>query len=80
MADDNKKTNATPPTRSGKPPLTREQMIYIIKMTVIAMVFFFVLNFYVMRQPLQTAFMWSTLLGAIAFTMSFGHVRRGQQK
>jgi hypothetical protein len=75
-SDDNKRTLAGGRDASPQFVLTRQHMFYIARCSLLAMAFFFLLQFFVLNAPLQAAVMWALMFGAFAFTLAFSQVKR----
>jgi hypothetical protein len=69
----NKTDGANTPERFT---LTKQDILYILGNSLVAMLFIFGLNYFALKTPMQTALMWTAMFGAIAFTMAFRHVKQ----
>jgi hypothetical protein len=78
MSDEDNKTRTISGGRDAPPQfvLTRQHMSYLLRYTAMAMAFIFVLQFFILKSPLQTTLMWTLMFGAFAFALAFKQVKR----
>ena len=74
--DDTKRTLAGGRDAPAKFVLTKQKVLYIVGHSVVAMIFIFALQFYMLKATFETSLMWAAMFGAMAFTIAFAQARR----
>jgi hypothetical protein len=74
--DDNKRTLAGGRDAPPRFVVTKQNVLYMLRHSLLAMAFIFILQFFILKAPLQTALMWTLMFGAMAFTLAFSQVKR----